>query len=137
MGSLHIRAISLSLSSSVIEYLRLGLGSSGAIRCLRCGSLARHQFCDGSCDVLRTLPTLVQQGVKSLGNFTSITLPFISWDLRVSCLLVSKASLSIWTDEHLGKIFAAREFGCAVCLVIRNAQAAAYMMFPSGCSKIK
>merc|ERR1712217_980365 len=56
----------------------LGLGNSGAICCLRCGSLARHQFCDGSCDVLRTLPTLVQQGVKSLGSFTSITLPFIS-----------------------------------------------------------
>merc|ERR1712125_167238 len=37
-----------------------------------------REFCDGSCDVLRTLPTLVQQGVKSLGNFTSITLPFIS-----------------------------------------------------------
>merc|ERR1712099_233576 len=76
-----------------------------------------REFCDGSCDVLRTLPTLVQQGVKSLGNFTSITLPFISQVFEVFSLVGDKASLSFWTDEHLGKIFAAREFGFVVCLV--------------------
>lgn len=46
-----------------------------------------REFCDGSCDVLRTLPTLVQQGVKSLGNFTSITLPFISQGFEVFSLV--------------------------------------------------